>query len=171
VSAELEKGTIENPNPNGDQLVGPGPGPEGKKSNLGWKISAGVGGLVMVGGLWYAYDNWSEFDSLHKEQCAHGLVPKGSNEPCPTTDPWTDAQADDSNRRGDDYAKKANIGWGIAAVGAAWTAFSVYKVVTSTSSSKERQGARGKRQRKDRTYIVTPTASPKGGGATLRFDW
>jgi hypothetical protein len=181
VPVELEKGSSgaldQTPNPNGDPLVGPtGPGPEGKKSNLGWKISAGVGGLVMIGGLWYAYDNWSGYNDLKDDQCAHGLVPPGSKETCPktgTTPPpaWTDAEVAQSNKDVDSYEKKANIGWGIAAVGAAWTAFSVYKVVTSDTSPKERQSARGKRQRKDRTYIVTPTASPKGGGATLRFDW
>jgi simple sugar transport system permease protein len=55
---------------------------------------------------------------------------------------------------------------------AATVGISVYKVLTSDGASKESQTARrGKRQRKDRTFLVTPVVAPKGGGATLRLDW
>jgi hypothetical protein len=173
VPVELEKGdsgVVSGTNGLDGNVTGPGPGPEGK-STLIWKIGIGVGGVAMVGGLYYAYDNYKQFDVLHDEQCAHGLVPKGSSRQCPTTDPWDDAQAAESNKEGDKLANKATLGWAIAGVGAAVTVFSVYKVLSADKGSKERQSARGRRQRKDRTYIVTPIASPKGGGATLRFDW
>jgi hypothetical protein len=173
IPVELERGGDPNQNVITDPVVGPVDGPEGKKSTLMWKIGAGVGGVAMIGGLYFAYDNWQKFGPLHDEQCSHGLVPKGSDRTCePTAGQWDDAQAAESNKKGDGYARNATIGWTIAGVGAAVTAFSVYKWVTADSgTAKERQGARGKRQRKDRTYIVTPIASEKGGGATLRFDW
>ena len=79
--------------------------------------------------------------------------------------------ADKTNAKGDDYARNATYGWVISGVGAAVLGFSVYKVLTSDSGSSKEHAVRGKRQRKDRTFVVTPVASPKGGGATLRVDW
>jgi hypothetical protein len=179
VPVELEKGASGdvvngNQDHHSDVVIGPGPGPEGKKSTLLWKVGVGFGGVAVIGGLVYSYANYREFDRINDEQCDHGLVPEGTNRTCTVKiEPqWGQPDADRTNKDGEKYEKRANIGWGIAGVGAAITAFSVYKLVTSSNkSSTERQGVRGKRQRKDRTYIVTPVASPKGGGATLRFDW
>jgi hypothetical protein len=179
IPVELEKGSTTDPDQTitGDpNVVGPVVGPERKKkSTLVWKIGMGVGGVAIIGGLYYSWDNYKKYNDLHDEQCRHGLVPDGSTEaecvPAKEMPVWDKAMADKTNAKGDDYARNATYGWVISGVGAAVLGFSVYKVLTSDSGSSKEHAVRGKRQRKDRTFVVTPVASPKGGGATLRVDW
>jgi hypothetical protein len=182
VPVELERGS-------GGDVVGPGPGPEGpgpgpgpgedgpKRSKLLY-VGAGAGLVLTVGGLWFAYDNFynkgpAEQDRQRKNCVYPDLndVPTG----CMPADgsAWSEDMTKKSNDKLDGYTRNARIGWGIAGVGAVVAGVSIYKLVTWDSGSSERQSARGrgKRQRKDRTFLVTPVVSPKGGGATLRVDW
>jgi hypothetical protein len=179
IPVELEK--IEGPppppctGPDCNTIITPPPGHTEGKSNTVWKIGIGVGGVLAVGGAYLAYSNWQKMADERDQQCQYGIQPvdhTGCMLPDGAT-PWTDKQIADSNARGDHYQTLANVGWGLVAAGAAVSVISVIKVVTSDSgSATEHQSMRGKRQRKNnRTFVVTPVMSPKGGGATLRLDW
>ena len=174
VSAELESGgSPPPPCTTPDCQNPPPPPPPGGKSNLLWKIGVGFGAVVAIGGGIVTYSGYKAYNDERDEQCRHGVKPVGSSKACTATDGmWTQDQIDASNDRGQSYANRANIGWAIAGTGAAIALISMFKVVTSSDApAKERQSARGKRQRKERTFVVTPVMSREGGGATLRFDW
>jgi hypothetical protein len=81
----------------------------------------------------------------------------------------TDGQANEDE--GKKWANVTNIGIGIIAVGGVVAAIGVYKVFISPSKSSSEHAARGRRARKDRTFVVTPVLSPSGAGATLRLEW
>jgi hypothetical protein len=172
VSAELEKGggDIVGPGPGpGPGLglgpgPGPGPGPEGG-SGSAWTVGVGVGAVMVGGGVgWWVY-NWRQLEDVRADQCSHGI----SNNGCKPTGSSAGFDKDASDKKGDRAALHTYIGGGVAAAGAIVAGFSVYKLMSKNSSSEHAE--RGKRVRKDRTFIVTPVVAPNGGGATLRFDW
>jgi hypothetical protein len=171
VPVELERGTgsdfVGNGVEPGGPGPGPGPGPEGGSGKGKWKIGVGVGGAMVVGGLgWWIY-NWRELEGVRDDQCSHGVVADNGCTPTGSKDGF---DLDASNEKGDGHRTQTRIGGAIFGVGLAVTAVSIWRL-TSKSKSSEQQSARGKRVKKDRTFIVTPVIAPNGGGATMRIDW
>ena len=138
-----------------------------------WKIGLAAGLAVAAGGggLWiYGY---TEIDGARRSECTNGIRADGgcskyTNMDGPTgTAPASGNPYEDRGKKG---SAMSFVGGGILAVGVAVAAFSVYKIVSSKPPT-ERQAARGRRTRNNRTFVVTPVISPSGGGATLRIDW
>lgn len=168
VPVDLERGT-------GSDFVGnglepgpgpsPGPGPEGGSGKGKWKVGLGVGGAMVVGGLgWWIY-NWRELEGVRDDQCSHGIenncTPTGSSA-------GFDLAASDA--KGDRAETQTKVGGAIFGVGLAVTAISIWRL-TKSSGNERQSAARGKRVKKDRTFLVTPVVAPNGGGATMRIDW
>lgn len=146
------------------------PGPEGSSGNKLWTGGAITGGLLIAGGLGFWIYNWNEIRNVADEQCAHGFDSPGRCEAKISPPDWTETQKSESDERGDRASRNTYIGAGIVGVGAVIAGISIWKL-TQSSGSTERQAARGKRVRKEPTFIVTPVVSPNSGGATLRIDW
>jgi hypothetical protein len=143
-------------------------GPEGGSGKRLWKGGVIAGGvLVAAGASWWIY-NWRQLEGVIDEQCENGI----KRPECPNpTGSSTDFDKDASDKKGDRHRLHTWIGGGMIGVGAVIAGISIWKLTKSSSSSSERQVARGKRVPKDPTVIVTPVVSPSGGGATLRIDW
>jgi hypothetical protein len=164
VNAELEEGGGDIIGPGPGPGPGPGSGPEGG-STLPWKIGVGAGVAMIGGGVgWWVY-NWKQLDDVRADQCSHGIANNG----CKPTGSSAGFDKAASDKKGDRASLQTYIGGGIAVAGLIVAGFSVYKL--TAKSGTEHQASRGKRVKKDRTFIVTPIESPNGGGATLRFDW
>lgn len=149
---------------------GPGeePGPEGSSHKGLWLGAAIGGGVATIGGAtWWVY-NWRQIEGVIDEQCKHGI--ERAECPNPTgSSAGFDHKA--SDQKGDDHKKQTWVGGIVMGVGAVVAGISIWKLTQSSRSSSERQAARGKRVRKDPTFMVTPVVSATGGGATLRIDW
>ena len=169
VNVELEKGgEILGGTGTGNTNGGGGTKPKGGGGNGLWTGVLIGGALVGLGGGVFAFVNYQKYDSLEADLCSHGVAVKGRCSAGMQT--YDQPTVDQKNNEGDDYARKATIGWGIVAVGGVVAAVGIYKVFFAKHSSGE-QASRGHRVRKDRTFVVTPVISPNGGSATLRFEW
>ncbi|HEY5925582.1 MAG TPA: DUF2380 domain-containing protein [Kofleriaceae bacterium] len=172
VPVELEKGTpgeIVGPvGPEGPEGPGPGPGPGGGGKGM-WIAGTIIGGSLVLGGTGWLIYNWRQLDSEIDLQCRNGIIRPGDC-PNPTNEMDEGFNKAESDKRGDRYSLHTWLGGGAAILGVAVFSISAYKWM-SKGTSKERQSARGRRQKKDRTFIVTPIMSRDGGGATLRLDW
>lgn len=147
---------------------GPGNGPEGRSSKKLW-LGGAIGGGVFIaaGASWWIY-NWRQLEGVIDDQCEHGIKRPECPNPTGSSDGF---DKDASDRKGDGHKRQTWVGGGLIGLGAVIAGFSIWKL-TRSSASAERQAARGKRVRKNPTFIVTPVVSPNGGGgATLRIDW
>lgn len=178
VQADLEKGAggtpigPTGPGDGGGSGIGPGGGPVGPVDHGGggngvWKATlAGGVAIGLAGGGWWIY-NYKKLSDVRDEQCSHGIVNNG----CTPTGSSAGYDKAASDSKGDKASTQTYVGFGIAAAGALVAGFSLYKLMSHSDSGAEHASARGRRVRKDRTFIVTPVVAPSGGGATLRLDW
>jgi hypothetical protein len=76
--------------------------------------------------------------------------------------------------KGEKNEKRANIGWGVTAVGGVLAVVGFIKGYVATGKEKEAAGnptVGRARKRPASGLVVAPVVTPRGGGATLRFDW
>lgn len=168
VPVELERGSgsdFVGPGPDPGPGPGPGPGPEGGSNKTKWKAGLAVGGALVAGGTgWWIY-NWRQLESVREDQCSHGI-----ENDCTPTGSSVGFDKDASDKKGDKHSLQTYVGAGIVGAGLVVAGISIWKLSKSTSSNSE-HAARGRRVKKDRTFVVTPVVAPTGGGATLRIDW
>jgi hypothetical protein len=126
-----------------------------------WKITLGASIAVSLGGGLLSWRSFGEVQDLHDDQCNHGLSQQGETgcQLQPGVQPWTEAQVVESNRRGDQLAMRANIGYLVAAVGLVGVGVSGIKLLTFEDD------------KPDRAVVVAPTVTSHGAGAALTLHW
>src|SRR5689334_23231199 len=104
-----------------------------------------IGGLLIgAGGGVFSYLNYQKVDEVEADLCSHGVEVKGRcSEGAMRT--YTRPEVEAKNGDGQDYSKKANIGWGIVAVGGLVAAIGVYKVFIASKKPSSEHANRGRR--------------------------
>ncbi|MDB4958652.1 MAG: hypothetical protein JWO36_6221 [Myxococcales bacterium] len=140
--------------------------------NSTWKgvFYASVAVAAVSGGLWiYGY---SQIGSIETRVCNAGGYNMSPDHPgCGARVAGNTDDVASLNSKGDGYHNMTvygGIGTGVFGI---FAVYALYKgfIAQSGEDGKE-HAALGHRVRRDR-FVVTPIASPTGGGAMLRFDW